>query len=195
MEPNIEILPGDIILSRADNWLSKAIRFFGKLQTGEAEYSHASFAVGDGMCVEALERVRESHIEEKYGEQSIEIWRTPLTDEDRQKFKIGMRKLAGNSYGWTKIPLFAADAVATKVTKIFGRKKPVFFFSSKVGLFNIQVCSQLGQYGFIKFTTWCLKEKAGEACVPWRVISPDLMQDLLHHPHNKCYMIYKQVTV
>ena len=53
-----DIVPGDIILTRTNTFISKAIRFFGKMQTGGAEYSHAAAGLSNYMCIEALWRTR-----------------------------------------------------------------------------------------------------------------------------------------
>lgn len=188
-----ELWSGDIILSTNNSWLAKSIRFFEAAQTGDAEYSHAAAGLGDGMLIEALWRTRINPIE-KYENQTIEIWRLPLSDAERITFRNGMMQIAGNSYGITKIPLFAMDGIATQVSKLWGNKKPVFFFTSKFGILSIPVCSQLVVYGLHKFTKYRLRDGDHNE-VPWRIASPDLLQDLLEHPHNEANLIHKQRMV
>lgn len=188
--PVPKFIPGDIILSSNKSWLSKTIRFFEKLQTGSAEYSHVAFVLDGVHVVEALTRVRINYIEE-FLDRVIEIWRVPLDETDQQSFKDSMMLLAGNEYGWFEIPLFALDGVCSAVSRLFGRKDPVFFFTKRAGIFNIQVCSQLGVYGFNKFTKYRFLD-ADHKEVPWRTVSPDYFQDLLRLPHNHAQLIFKQ---
>jgi hypothetical protein len=186
-----DLLSGDVILTADQTWLSRAIRTFEKMQTGHANYSHAAVSIGDGLCIEALWRTRINDLK-KYERQTYQAWRLPLTDAERKNFAVGMMQLAGNNYGITKIPLFALDGMATQVTRIFGRQKPVFWFTRKIGVFNIPVCSQLVAYGLEKFTSYRILDIDGNH-VPWRTISPDYFQDLLVLSHNKAKTIYEQV--
>ena len=188
-----EILSGDIILSTNNSLLAKGIKFFEKAQTGKAEFSHAAAGIGDAMIIEALWQTRISPAS-KYENQTIEIWRLPLTITDRMRFRIGMMQIAGNAYGLTKIPLFALDGIATQVSKLWGNKNPVFFFTSKFGILSIPVCSQLVVYGLHKFTKYRLRDGDHNE-VPWRVVSPDYLQDLFEHPHNKAILIHKQKSI
>ena len=116
-----QTLPGDIGLSASKNFISKAIRFFGKLQTGNADRSHAFSAIGDDQIIEALWRVRVNDMS-KYQGQDIEIYRLPLSDKERVSYRRGMLKIAGDSYGLTKIPLHALDSVCSAFVR-----RPVFF--------------------------------------------------------------------
>lgn len=86
------------------------------------------------------------------------------------------------------------DGIATQVSKLWGNKKPVFFFTSKFGILSIPVCSQLVVYGLHKFTKYRLRDGDHNE-VPWRIASPDLLQDLLEHPHNEANLIHKQRMV
>jgi len=185
-----DIAPGDIILTRNDTFLSKAIRFFGRLQTGKADYSHAAAGLSNYMCIEALWRTRINGLE-KYEKTALEIWRLPLNPLERGDFERGMMQVAGNDYGLAMIPLFALDSVATHIARVFGSKKPVFFFTEKFGVFNIPVCSQLVMFGIEKFTNYTIRDTAHNR-VSWKLISPDYLQDLLCLPHNQAELIYKQ---
>lgn len=187
-----DVLAGDIILSYSKSWLSKGIRFFEKLQTGHALFSHAAVALDETNCIEALGRVRVNPLK-KYEKQSITLWRLPLTDKERLAFRNGILLKAGDSYGITKIPLFALDGVCSQIGRWFGRKKPCFWFTRKAGIFNIQVCSQLVVYGLHKFTSYRLRDEEHKD-VQWREVSPDYFSDLLNLPHNKAQLIYSQVV-
>jgi hypothetical protein len=185
-----EVVAGDIILTRDNNFLSKMIRKFERLQTGDAQYSHSAAAVGDYLCVEALWRTRISDLK-KYEKTALEVWRLPLYPLERGDFERGMLQIAGNDYGLAMIPLFALDSVASTTMRFLGRKKPVFFFTETFGVFNIPVCSQLVMWGLEKFTSYTIRDDAGNR-VSWKKISPDYLQDLLALPHNKAELIYKQ---
>jgi len=185
-----ETVPGDIILTRGNNLSSKIIRFFGKLQTGQAEYSHAAAAIGNALCVESALRVRVSDLK-KYEKSALAVWRLPLDPMERGTFERGMLQAAGNDYGGLMIPLFALDSVASFLTRLCGHKKPIFFFTERFGLFNFPVCSQLVMWGVEKFTSFTIRDE-NNSRVSWKVISPDYLQDLLKLPNNKAELIYKQ---
>ena len=175
---------GDVGLSASKTWRSKTIRFFGKLQTGKATRSHVFACIGDDQIIESLTEVRVDDLA-KYDGQDIEIWRPPLDDEDRIRFRRGILKMAGDGYGWFKIPLFAADSVATAITKPFTGKY-VFFFTKTFGISSFKVCSHLYVYALHHFTKYRLRgpEPAHEI-VNWKTISPDYLADLIAAPHNR----------
>lgn len=188
-------LAGDIGLSASKTFISKGIRFFGKLQTGNADRSHAFSCIGDQQVIEALVRVRINDLD-KYADEDIEIYRLPLDEEDRAAFRRGMCKIAGDSYGWFKIPLHALDSAASYLRN-FCRKlenrKPVFWFTSKLGISGFKDCSQLTVFGLHKFTKYRLRHTGSSTReVDWRCVSPDYLQDLLHCPHNGAKLLHKQ---
>ena len=187
---SLKTLVGDIGLSSSNTIISKLIRFFEHLQTGSANKSHAFACIGDDQIIEALVRVKINDIK-KYDKQDVEIWRLPLSDGDRLNFKKGILKVAGDSYGWGKIALAAMDSVASVTSRLFGRKKPVFWFSRKFNLTSFKDCSQLIVWGLQKFTMYQLKDE-NHSLVPWVTVSPDFLQDLFHLPHNKAELIYQQ---
>lgn len=180
---------GDVILTTNDSILSRTIRWFGKLQTKYADYSHASLGLGGRMLIESRLRVRVNNVK-KYEKKNCEVFRLPLDEEDKTNLRRGILQLAGDSYGITKLGLFAADSVASFTVRLFGRKKPVFWFTKNFNVFSIKVCSQLVVYGLHKFTKIKLKNRDGLK-VDWRVISPDYLQDLLNIPHNGAKRVYK----
>ena len=184
------LVAGDIILSTSESWIAKSIRFFGKLQTGSAEFSHAAFALDGKHCIEALDRIRINPIS-RYYKQTVQIWRLPLSPNERDNFHDGMIIRTAGNYGWTKIPLFAMDSVCSSIGRMFGRTKPCVWFTKRAGIFNIQVCSQLGVYGFHKFTDYRLCDVDHKE-VTWREVSPDYFADLLHLPHNRAQLLYEQ---
>ena len=186
-----ETMPGDCLLSASKTWLSKAIRFFEKLQTGSADRSHVAICLDHEMIIEALGRVRISDLT-KYEAQDIEIWRLPLEESDREALDHELMKLAGDSYGWFKLPLFAMDSIATVIRRPF-TKKPCFWFTDKLGITSFKVCSHLYVYALHKFTSYRLRDFKGDE-IDWRCVSPDYLQDLFQIPHNQACLIHKQTA-
>ena len=72
-----KLLPGDIILSRSNTWLSKQIRNFGKIKTGSCRISHSALALGGlvspPQVIESLWKVTRNPLK-KYEGQEIVIW-------------------------------------------------------------------------------------------------------------------------
>lgn len=186
----VQFKSGDIGLSTSKSWMSKAILFFESLWTRKAEVSHAYALVGENLIVEALDKIKENPIS-RYNGQRTEIWRIEITDEERKAFREGMLARVNGAYGWLKYPGFVLDATASRVVRLFGGKKPVFFFSNVMGFSNIPVCSQLVVWGIHKFTSYRLKEFGKE--VNWREVNPDRLQDLLESPENKAVRIYSSM--
>ena len=183
-----DLISGDIGLSANDTWLSKTIRKAQSWWTGNALKSHAWMSVGDSLVVEALDKIRINRIK-KYEPEIVDVYRLPLTDEERENLGLGMMRRVNGAYGWLKYPLFALDVVATKITGLFGKKKPVFFFTSIFGVSNIPVCSQLVVWGLYKFTSYRFRDEAHKE-VNWKNMTPDYLDDLLQLPHNAAVKIY-----
>jgi hypothetical protein len=169
----IGVLPGDLILSRTNTLISKAIRFFESLQTQDAKYSHASMYIGNGLVIESLAQVRQNEID-KYNSQETRAWRLKdFTDEQRLQVAIFAMKQAGEGYGWLKIPLFALDAVATPIVNLGKKeKKPVYFFTKTLGITSFRVCSQFFAYCWYKVHKF-------DWGVDWRSVSPDYLDDFM----------------
>jgi hypothetical protein len=187
-----DLLAGDIILSRQNTWLSKAIRWVTSIQTGKAEYSHVACALGRGFIIEALWKITVGDVK-KYEGQEIQVWRLPLTDKQRRDFEHGMLLTAGGAYGLGKIPLFALDALGTKIKSVFGHKEPCFWFTKTFGVTNIPVCSQLAVWGLQKHAGFEILDEDGVQ-VNWKTVSPDRLHDLLKHKRNNAELIFKGAT-
>lgn len=179
---------GDILLTRSDKFVSRAIRWFGQLQTGEANWSHAAMVLDGQSVIESLWRIRIRPIE-KYKTEKYIIYRIPIAHVDRDILHMRMQQMAGNSYGITKIPLFALDGFASWINRlIFKAPKPCFFFTKTFGVTSFQVCSQFVVYCLHHFTGHRLLD-AGGAVVDWRTVSPDYLEDLLKLPHNAAKIV------
>lgn len=160
-----ELLPGDIILSRSKTWISKAIRFFSKLQSGNARVSHAALALGDGLVIESLTKIRINEFA-KYKDQPIVIYRLrDHSDQEHESVRREALKVAGNTYGLLKLPLFILDSLSSAICR-----KPVYFFTQTFGITNFQVCSN--------FVAWIWQTHGNHIWpINWRSISPDYLDD------------------
>ena len=189
----VVLLPGDIGLSTNETFMAKGIRFFGWLSTRNARKSHAWASIGYGMIIESLNRIKINK-QEKYdtGYTEVSVYRLPLTEDERESFRQGVMLKAAEGYGWTKLPMFALDGILSGASRIFGNKKPVFFFTKHAKIFNIPVCSQLVVYALHKFTNYRVLNEDGKP-VEWRVVSPDYLEDLLLLPHNKAESVYEYI--
>lgn len=190
---DVKCLSGDIGLNTSDAFMSKGIRFFSSLQTKKATKSHAWACVGYSEVVEATNKIR-LNLLSKYEKpifKNVVVYRLPLSKEDRQSLRIGLLRRINKAYGWLKLPLFALDALSTKIWSLFGRKTPVFFWTSTFGISNIPVCSQLVVYALHKFTSYLLRDENGKQ-VNWKIVSPDYLEDLLKIHHNGAYKIYSK---
>lgn len=173
--------PGDILLTKSKTWLSWAIRWVESLETGQARVSHVALVLGDGLLIESLWKVSISEIK-KYHDQPVVIYRLTegIYSLDRIHVRIAAMKIAGATYGWLKIPLFALDAVSSYMGRLFGHKEPIYFFTSTLGITNFRVCSQFVMY------VW---EKAGgyKWPIPWKSGTPDFLDDYCAKNAKKIY--------
>jgi hypothetical protein len=186
-----DLKPGDLILSRTDKWLSKAIRFFSSLQSGHARFSHSAMYIGNGLLIEALVRVRINPIT-KYDDQEVVVWRLKdYDDSERLEVAQYAMLLAGDSYGWLKIPLFALDSVSTFVLKCFKKDKQVYFFTRTFGLKSFRVCSILWAYCWKEIAKHIFNSPEGKEIVP-KSQSPDFQDDYMIR--NKQTLVFSSVV-
>lgn len=188
-----ETIPGDIILTSSDTWLSKAIRKFESWQTGHADRSHAALAIGDYRCYEPLTEDKINWLD-KYEGQDVEVWRIPMKPVERQRLSIGVPTHAGKNYGYSKLALFALDSLSTLAKRKlnFGKKevKPVTYFSKEVGFLPTYVCSSGVISRIYEYSSYRLLDEDHKEVEP-KVLSPDRIQDLLAHPHNQAVLVFK----
>ncbi|OPX89072.1 MAG: hypothetical protein A4E53_01680 [Pelotomaculum sp. PtaB.Bin104] len=184
---------GDIGLSANNSWMGKAIRFFTSWHTSSASRNHAYLYQNKNIIVEALLKVAVSPAS-KYSDKDIVVYRIPLTEEERTRLELTIASSINGAYGYGKLALFAMDAITTKIKSLFGKTEPCFFFSSHFGVTNIPVCSQLVVWAIYKATDYRFKNENG-CPVPWRIVTPDYLEDLLKLPINKAVKIYEQKIV
>lgn len=179
---NDNFISGDIGLCTSEALISRIIRFFTSIHTGSATKSHVFGFVDSHLIVEALGKIRVNPIS-NYQNVAFDVYRIPLNKEDQDNYALNMLREINKGYGWFKLPLFALDGAATAISRVFGRKDPVFFFTKKLGITNFRVCSQYIVWGIHKFTSYKFKDHNNKE-VSWRVVSPDLLEDLLKLPIN-----------
>jgi hypothetical protein len=184
---------GDIGLTSNNAISGKVIRFFTSWHTSNAVWNHAYIHQNRNVIVEALFKIKATPTS-KYYDKNIVVYRIPLTNEERVALEVGLANWVNGAYGFSKLALFALDAVATKVMSKFGRKDPVFFFSKYVGILGVAVCSQVVVKAIHKFTSFRFRDANG-AIVSWKIVSPDYLEDLLKLSINRGVKIYEQKIV
>lgn len=188
---NAKLIPGDCILSTGTGFLSAAIRFFTSLHTKGAVFSHVACYIGNGYCIESLNKTKITKLKHYNNPKiKLKVYRVGLSNAQRSEFVTQAYAITNRVYGWTKLPLFALDAITTALFTAFGREKPVFFFTKHFGVFHIPVCSQLYVYLLHKVGFHLLNTKYME--VSWRIVQPDYLDDLLNYPMNHPQVIYQQ---
>jgi hypothetical protein len=188
---DIHFRVGDIGLSTDNSWLAKIIKFFTSWQTGNAQKNHCFTFLDETTIAEAVGKIKVTPLK-NYEKRTFSVYRIPLTKKEQEAFKFGMMGALQSAYGWFKLPLFALDAIITKISSIWKNKNPVFFFTKYFGITNFMVCSQFVVWGLYKYTDYRLKNEKGKI-VSWKIIQPDYMEDLLQLPINKAKKIYEQV--
>ena len=116
MEPLLQ--PGDIVMTRGEGFLGRAIRFFTR-HVGESrsKVNHVGIVVQGGtieqaVMVEALRRVVRHKLIDEYGgkRDSVAIARpTRLAPADLQRVVAEANRYVGRTYGYLKIVLHALD--------------------------------------------------------------------------------------
>lgn len=160
---SLNLLPGDILLSRKNTWLSRTIRKFGKIKTGSAKVSHAALCLGKltekPEVIEALWKVIRNPLS-KYDKEQIVIFRKRgLNQAQRNEIALKCISVENQAYGILKLPLFALDSLTHS-----------YFFTQTFGLSNYKVCSNL--------IAWAYEKAAGiKFGVGWRSVQPDTIYD------------------
>jgi hypothetical protein len=126
-----QILPGDIVLTRGNSWLAKAIRW-GERTSGEdpSVVNHAAIVVEGGdlssaVIVESDLRVRRVPIGKHHSTDGVYVFRLPeLTYDQRAFLVVEAEKLVGKQYGYLQIlaqlvdhKLFAGRIIARRLLK------------------------------------------------------------------------------
>lgn len=149
-------------LSRADTWLSKSIRWFGKRKTGDARYSHAFIKVDDDIVESWSTGLRIRPYSAYSNIDHILYTPTFLSVSEARKIRLEALIQVGTYkgiYGFFKLPLFALDAIFK-----------TYWFTKNVGVRSFKVCSQWSTYLFYKYAHY------PHFC-NWRSMSPDDIDD------------------
>lgn len=152
-------------LSKSKSFVSKTIRFFGKLQTGDARYSHSFMILDDKFILEeGFFGLRVRPIK-KYLDQQVLVYRPKfLSQKASDRVKEEALKQVGTYkgiYGYAKIPLFALDSVFK-----------TYWFTKHIGVKHFKVCSQFCAYLFYKYADY-------DEFKNWRSLSPDGLDDFM----------------
>lgn len=163
--------PADIVLVRDLGAVSRWIRAFQTLRSGEAYVSHAALAAGPQDLIESQWRVRWAH-SSRYDQSQCVVWRHRyLSIAERARIVAAASSQAGALYGLLKLPLFAGDALAASITACWGQDWQDWF-CRVFGVSRWKVCSQ--------FVAWAYQTGLGQPSVfgvDWRRVSPDVLDD------------------
>jgi hypothetical protein len=155
---------------------AKAIMFAGDLKSGEGNASHVGFLLDNGMTGEAtFWGLRCQNFEHNYKNESVDIFDMPFLDECQHlRLECEILQQLGKFtglYGYTKIPLQAADALIS-----FVRRKPTYALTKAFAVDWFPICSS-----FVGRTLW--KVARVELFCDWRYQSPDDQYDfVIKHP-------------
>jgi hypothetical protein len=131
------LLPGDLIFTRGNGFLQKAIRWATRMK-GECptKINHTAGVVSSWEMCEALWRVRVTGFSSLL-KRNFEVWE-PLFLIPEERFKIAKiaRSYEGRYYGWPKIIAHLGDAFINKVST-----KEKFFFRKLAMMDRYPICS------------------------------------------------------
>lgn len=160
-----KFMPGDVILTFAPGWFSRAIRFVNSilpLWRGErVPYSHAALIVHPEFCVEALNSIQATPLEIRLGKESKHylVFRSKvLTTDEKKSAAEKARCKVGLSYSWKRLALFFLDDLLD--TRYFGRR---------YGDPNHQVCSS--------FVAWAYAPFYQFMTLSWDAVGPEDIYD------------------
>jgi len=139
---DMELLPGDIVLTRSKGFVGWLIRQFTRT-TGEkrTKVNHCGVMVDGDHLVEALSKVFKNDLRQRYrgGRAQIAIYRWKgLTEEELQTVGAKAHSYVGRGYGWTKILAHAMD-------RMFGG---VYWFRRLARMDKYPICSWVVAYAY-----------------------------------------------
>ena len=159
----------------SDTLMGYGAKFFGKIKTGSAKFTHCGFIIDDILTVEALLRgVRSRDFKKVYAKSRIIVFKLPgIPGENHEKLRIELQTMVGkltSLYGFFRLPFQMGDAIVS-----YFRKKPTFFFTKIFKSKWFPICSYL--------VGWCLY-KYGNVTLKalfklWRSLSPDDIIDII----------------
>jgi hypothetical protein len=157
------LVPGDAVFTRSSSFLGKAIRFWERVQTGEAVVNHVGGML-DGITIsEAVGRVIERPIVEAYADTPLAVYRSRwLTMEERVAIADEWHKAVGTGYPYWRMVPFMLDAVTKS-----------YWFTRKLGMRNFRVCSNHYAHGVQAVTGQML------GGIHWVSHTPDTLHDIM----------------
>lgn len=177
----------DIVFTRSNSWLGKAIRFFTR-DKGEkiTEVNHVGMIANDGdavdsIIIESLRKTVKHKLSEGYGDLSTIAIARPLniTEEGKVKIVTKMESYVGKTYGYVKIVLHLGDWV---LKNIKGGNSNPYFFRRFAKMDNYPICS----YSLAQ--SYSADEK--DFGVPPNTASPDDIWDFCVANPDKYAFIY-----
>lgn len=170
-----ELWPADIVGVRTDGRCGRLIRATGVLMSGDCRVNHIAGSLGALSPVpEVLEsrwRIKRTPLS-AYAGTPVVVWRNVyLTDGERRRIALKAMECFGRWYAPLKLPLFAADAVATMLRR--GRRTT--WFTEGLGQLPWFVCSQ---YWGWAYDTVLRRQMFG---APWQSLAPDDIDDFCRH--------------
>jgi hypothetical protein len=169
-----ELRPADIVLTNDAGRISRLVLAISTLQTGTALRSHAGLYTG-GRLHEALWNGIRARPLSVYDKTDVAVWRLRrLTPQQRANVARRFASLEGQPYGYLKLPLFVADALATFIVG-----KDVYWFTRLCSITHFKVCST--------GIAWAFEKELGAPIFgrPWKCCSPDVIDDWCRqHPDD-----------
>lgn len=116
----LQLEPGDIVLTRGPGLLGRAIRFFTRrVGEGKTRVNHVGIVVSGGalataVMVEALTTVKRHRLVDEYGgsREQVAIFRPlRLAPEELRRVVAAANGYVGRTYGYLKIVLHALDGL------------------------------------------------------------------------------------
>lgn len=127
----VNLLPGDVVLTRGSGWFSRLIRLGTRLP-GESrtQVNHVGIVVTAGdtdtaEIVESLDKTRRHPLAHQYkgGSSEIAIYRKRTTIMSAKRWQLGVEanKYVGREYGWWKIAAHTLDYMLMLGRPVFRR--------------------------------------------------------------------------
>ena len=148
----LEVMPGDIFLTRGSSWVSRAIRKFQR-SPGEPKswVNHVGMFMQEtrfthAIGIEALHTVKQHNVYDRYKrkKEMIAIARyEPFVKQDRYEVSIEASRFTNAKYGYAKIGGNFGDYLLSKI-----KGKEVFFFRNRFKTKRRPICSILDSLAY-----------------------------------------------
>jgi hypothetical protein len=141
---------GDIVCTRDDSWLSKAIRWAERTPGEEAsQASHVGVMYTSAKICEALWKTEIRPLKPTLDDRYVDIFRPNLFPSEVSDIKKKLRKWEGDQYGWWKIGLHGGDKlVANAIYATTGIQYSPRVFRWFGAMDKYPICSWVVGYAF-----------------------------------------------